>query len=338
MGLGVWPGPSCTEAGAGGGPGRGGGRRGRCARREARGRREAVTCSVTLHACVGAGSPFNFKAPDAHLFPSPLANLLPLPHLPLPHAEVDPEAASAKVVALIPPPHCRSCPSRPWPPSRLQVDPTVDPEAASAKVAALIPPPHCRSCPSRPWPPRPLQVDPTVDPEAASAKVAALMDRLRSAAQRQPADGAGPIKHVVFSQFTGGCSRQPLSAYVVRVPVAWCEIAFSTPAGPTIRTCCVCLAFSPPTGMLDLVSAALAKAGVAFVRLDGSTPAKARADMVRAFGSRQPDSPVVFLVGAHVGVGAGGSPMVCPWWVPGVWGSRRARPAHPSVCLAEALG
>ena len=53
----------------------------------------------------------------------------------------------------------------------------------------------------------------------------------------------------------------------------------------------------PPAGMLNLVQAALGAAGISYVRLDGSTPAKSRADMIRAFASKAPSSPTVFLVG-----------------------------------------
>lgn len=48
--------------------------------------------------------------------------------------------------------------------------------------------------------------------------------------------------------------------------------------------------------MLNLVSKALEAVGMQYVRLDGSTPAKARADIVKEFACREPGSPVVFLV------------------------------------------
>ena len=56
----------------------------------------------------------------------------------------------------------------------------------------------------------------------------------------------------------------------------------------------------PPTcstpGMLNLVGRALEAEGISYVRLDGSTPAKARAERLRRFASREPGSPLVFLV------------------------------------------
>jgi SWI/SNF-related matrix-associated actin-dependent regulator of chromatin subfamily A3 len=48
--------------------------------------------------------------------------------------------------------------------------------------------------------------------------------------------------------------------------------------------------------MLNLVGRALDTAGMPYVRLDGSTPAKTRADIVREFARREVGSPVVFLV------------------------------------------
>ncbi|EFJ52656.1 hypothetical protein VOLCADRAFT_115608 [Volvox carteri f. nagariensis] len=118
------------------------------------------------------------------------------------------------------------------------------------------------------------------DPEGASAKVAALMAALRSAAAQQPMYGSGgPIKSVVFSQFTG---------------------------------------------MLNLVGRALEAAGMRYVRLDGCTPAKARADMVRDFARREPDSPVVFLVSLKAGgvgmnlTAASHVHLLDPWWNPSV--------------------
>ncbi|KAG2491123.1 hypothetical protein HYH03_010567 [Edaphochlamys debaryana] len=116
------------------------------------------------------------------------------------------------------------------------------------------------------------------DPCAASAKVAALMEQLRAAAALPP-DGHGPLKSVVFSQFTG---------------------------------------------MLNLVEKALNAAEVPFVRLDGSTPASARADMVKSFASRQPGSPVVFLASLKAGgvgmnlTAASHVHLLDPWWNPAV--------------------
>ncbi|GLC34103.1 hypothetical protein PLESTB_000837700 [Pleodorina starrii] len=117
------------------------------------------------------------------------------------------------------------------------------------------------------------------DPVASSAKVAALMAALRNAAAQEPADGNGPLKSIVFSQFTG---------------------------------------------MLNLVGRALDAAGLPYVRLDGSTPAKARGEMVREFARREAGSPLVFLVSLKAGgvgmnlTAASHVHMLDPWWNPSV--------------------
>ncbi|KXZ51801.1 hypothetical protein GPECTOR_11g243 [Gonium pectorale] len=82
--------------------------------------------------------------------------------------------------------------------------------------------------------------------------------------------------------------------------------------------------FSQFTGMLNLVGRALEAAGLAYVRLDGSTPAKARAEMLRTFASREPDSPLVFLASLKAGgvgmnlTAASQVHMLDPWWNPAV--------------------
>lgn len=172
VGLGLWPGPSCTLAGAGGGVGRGRGRGGAAG---AQSRRHAVGLGLWPGRPVpkqepGAGRGGGRGGSAGERF---TGERLPV------------------IGELLPSTPCR-CPPR-WTP---RPPPPRRPLVVHYPIVSHTPPDLA--------PLLPLQVSPEVDPEAASAKVAALMDRLRSAAQQQPADGAGPIKHVVFSQFTGG--------------------------------------------------------------------------------------------------------------------------------------
>ncbi|PNW72987.1 hypothetical protein CHLRE_14g614400v5 [Chlamydomonas reinhardtii] len=127
------------------------------------------------------------------------------------------------------------------------------------------------------------------DPVAASAKVAALMAALRQ--QQQQAVAAGGS-----SSSGAGAGAPPAKAVV----------------------------FSQFTGMLNLVGRALEAEGISYVRLDGSTPAKARAERLRRFASREPGSPLVFLSSLKAGgvgmnlTAASAVHLMDPWWNPAV--------------------
>ncbi|KAG2423298.1 hypothetical protein HXX76_015447 [Chlamydomonas incerta] len=137
------------------------------------------------------------------------------------------------------------------------------------------------------------------DPVAASAKVAALMAALRRAAAGQQAGGAAGGGGEAGGSSSGGGS--------------------SAGAAP-IKS----VVFSQFTGMLNLIGRALEAEGVPYVRLDGSTPAKARAGLMRAFASTAPDSPLVFLSSLKAGgvgmnlTAASAVHLMDPWWNPAV--------------------
>lgn len=82
--------------------------------------------------------------------------------------------------------------------------------------------------------------------------------------------------------------------------------------------------FSQFSGMLNLVEVALEEAGFKFVRIDGSMTLKKREAALRAFESKDPSSPSVFLLSlkaAGVGlnlVAASQVFMLDPWWNPAI--------------------
>jgi superfamily II DNA or RNA helicase len=81
------------------------------------------------------------------------------------------------------------------------------------------------------------------------------------------------------------------------------------------------LVFSQFTGHLDLAEAALREAGVSFLRLDGSTPAKARAERVTAFQSGEGELFLISLKAGGAGLNLTGADYVIhldPWWNPAV--------------------
>jgi len=81
------------------------------------------------------------------------------------------------------------------------------------------------------------------------------------------------------------------------------------------------LVFSQFTSHLDLVEAALRAEGVSLHRLDGSTPAKARAQRVEAFQAGEGDLFLISLKAGGVGLNLTGADYVIhldPWWNPAV--------------------
>lgn len=72
--------------------------------------------------------------------------------------------------------------------------------------------------------------------------------------------------------------------------------------------------------MMNLVEAALRAEALLYCRLDGSTPAKARQDMIRDFVSRAAGSPTVFLISLKAGgvglnlTAASECHLLEPWW------------------------
>lgn len=89
---------------------------------------------------------------------------------------------------------------------------------------------------------------------------------------------------------------------------------------PTVKS----VVFSQFSNMLSLVQGPLEAAGFKFVRLDGSMTLKKREAALRAFRSKDPSSPSVFLLSlkaAGVGlnlVAASRAYMLDPWWNPAV--------------------
>jgi hypothetical protein len=81
------------------------------------------------------------------------------------------------------------------------------------------------------------------------------------------------------------------------------------------------LVFSQFTGHLDVVEAALTAQGVPHLRLDGSTPAKARAQRVEAFQAGEGDLFLISLKAGGAGLNLTGADYVIhldPWWNPAV--------------------
>ncbi len=81
------------------------------------------------------------------------------------------------------------------------------------------------------------------------------------------------------------------------------------------------LVFSQFTGHLDLVEAALRADGVSLLRLDGSTPIKARAERVAAFQAGEGDLFLISLKAGGSGLNLTGADYVIhldPWWNPAV--------------------
>ena len=81
------------------------------------------------------------------------------------------------------------------------------------------------------------------------------------------------------------------------------------------------LVFSQFTGHLDLVEAALQAQGVSYLRLDGSTPAKTRAERVEAFQAGKGDLFLISLKAGGSGLNLTGADYVIhldPWWNPAV--------------------
>jgi SNF2 family DNA or RNA helicase len=81
------------------------------------------------------------------------------------------------------------------------------------------------------------------------------------------------------------------------------------------------LVFSQFTGHLDLVEAALTKAGARPLRLDGSTPAKERARLVEAFQAGEGELFLISLKAGGTGLNLTGADYVIhldPWWNPAV--------------------
>eukprot|EP00198_Chlamydomonas_reinhardtii_P009660 XP_001698997.1 SWI/SNF2 superfamily protein [Chlamydomonas reinhardtii] len=99
-------------------------------------------------------------------------------------------------------------------------------------------------------------------------------------------------------------------------PSAW-TISPRTHASLAANTCTA-------NRMLNLVGRALEAEGISYVRLDGSTPAKARAERLRRFASREPGSPLVFLSSLKAGgvgmnlTAASAVHLMDPWWNPAV--------------------
>ncbi|GFR51518.1 hypothetical protein Agub_g13934, partial [Astrephomene gubernaculifera] len=167
------------------------------------------------------------------------------------------------------------------------------------------------------------------DPEAASAKVAALMRILRAAAageegQGQGAGGGGGAE-------AGGSGSAEGAAAAV-APAGPADAAGRVAEGGAggggggaggkgpIKS----VVFSQFSGMLDLVAAALSAARLPYVRLDGSTPARERAEAVRRFDGRGADTPLVFLASLKAGgvgmnlTAASHVHLLDPWWNPAV--------------------
>ena len=81
------------------------------------------------------------------------------------------------------------------------------------------------------------------------------------------------------------------------------------------------LVFSQFTSHLDLVEAALRAEGVSLLRLDGSTPAKVRAQRVEAFQAGEGDLFLISLKAGGAGLNLTGADYVIhldPWWNPAV--------------------
>lgn len=81
------------------------------------------------------------------------------------------------------------------------------------------------------------------------------------------------------------------------------------------------LVFSQFTGHLDLVENALRERDISYLRLDGSTPAKIRAQRVEAFQSGEGDLFLISLKAGGAGLNLTGADYVIhldPWWNPSV--------------------
>ncbi|GAB4821905.1 hypothetical protein N2152v2_008951 [Parachlorella kessleri] len=82
--------------------------------------------------------------------------------------------------------------------------------------------------------------------------------------------------------------------------------------------------FSQFTSMLDLLEPVLAAEGMSYVRLDGSTSAKKRGDLLRSFHSHAPGSPQVLIASLKAGgvglnlTSASRVHLLDPWWNPSV--------------------
>jgi SNF2 family DNA or RNA helicase len=81
------------------------------------------------------------------------------------------------------------------------------------------------------------------------------------------------------------------------------------------------LVFSQFTSFLDLAEPALTAAGLSIVRLDGTTPAAKRADLVARFQAGEGDLFLISLKAGGVGLNLTAADVVIhldPWWNPAV--------------------
>lgn len=123
------------------------------------------------------------------------------------------------------------------------------------------------------------------------------------------------------SSSSGGAGTSAKVAQLMaHLAAASAKSAALPPGSPPIKS----LVFSQFTGMLNAVQAALKAAGIPHARLDGSTPAKTRAELLEAFQcsdtTARPDMPVVFLISLKAGgvgmnlTAASEVHLMDPWW------------------------
>mmetsp|Transcript_33193 Transcript_33193/g.73381 ORF Transcript_33193/g.73381 Transcript_33193/m.73381 type:complete len:394 (+) Transcript_33193:661-1842(+) len=145
--------------------------------------------------------------------------------------------------------------------------------------------------------------------------VAQLIDLPAESSSQEANPAAGPAAAGSSTQAEVGKRSAKVSTLLQHLKENQLKSA-QQPNQPPIKS----VVFSQFTGMLNLVQAALMEEAIPFRRLDGSTPARMRAEALQEFARPSRDSPVVFLVSLKAGgvglnlTAASECHLLDPWW------------------------
>jgi len=154
-----------------------------------------------------------------------------------------------------------------------------------------------------------------------SISVAGLID---APTEKQQAEAEAEEASAIAA--AGGGSSAKIKALIARLlqnragPAVGASTSTAVTSGARIKA----VVFSQFLGMLSLVQAAMTQAGITFMRIDGSSSAKARASALAAFQSSASGGPEVLLISLKAGgvgmnlTAASQVHLLDPWWNPSV--------------------